>query len=56
MRAVAALLAVPELERNPVMTDFAAHIRSDADMASMFQSVQDAETGSFAPTDSMDMN
>uniref|UniRef100_A0A1A8RPX6 Cullin-associated and neddylation-dissociated 2 (Putative) n=2 Tax=Nothobranchius TaxID=28779 RepID=A0A1A8RPX6_9TELE len=40
MRAVAALLAVPEVERSPSMADFANQIRSNADMASIYQSVQ----------------
>uniref|UniRef100_A0A8P4GPP0 TOG domain-containing protein n=1 Tax=Dicentrarchus labrax TaxID=13489 RepID=A0A8P4GPP0_DICLA len=35
MRAVAALLAVPEVERSPSMADFANQIRTNADMANM---------------------
>ncbi|TNN25830.1 Cullin-associated NEDD8-dissociated protein 2 [Liparis tanakae] len=43
MRAVAALLAVPEVARSPNMADFADQIRSNADMASVLQSVQGGE-------------
>ncbi|XP_040015031.1 cullin-associated NEDD8-dissociated protein 2 [Xiphias gladius] len=56
MRAVAALLAVPEAERSPGMADFANQIRTNADMASIYQSVQGGEGGSLGPTESMDMS
>ncbi|XP_040890883.1 cullin-associated NEDD8-dissociated protein 2 [Toxotes jaculatrix] len=56
MRAVAALLAVPEVERSPSMADFANQIRTNADMASIYQSVQGGEGGSLGPTESMDMS
>ncbi|KAM4587734.1 cullin-associated NEDD8-dissociated protein 2 [Odontesthes bonariensis] len=56
MRAVAALLAVPEVERSPSMADFANQIRSNADMASIYQSIQGGEGGSVGPTESMDMS
>uniref|UniRef100_UPI0037E85094 cullin-associated NEDD8-dissociated protein 2 n=1 Tax=Semicossyphus pulcher TaxID=241346 RepID=UPI0037E85094 len=56
MRAVAALLAVPEVERSPSMADFANQIRTNADMASIYQSVQGGEGGGLAPTESMDMS
>uniref|UniRef100_A0A3B4AR27 TATA-binding protein interacting (TIP20) domain-containing protein n=1 Tax=Periophthalmus magnuspinnatus TaxID=409849 RepID=A0A3B4AR27_9GOBI len=48
MRAVAALLAVPEVERSPSMAEFANLIHTNADMASIYQSVQggDAPGGS----------
>ncbi|XP_053172678.1 cullin-associated NEDD8-dissociated protein 2 isoform X2 [Scomber japonicus] len=55
MRAVAALLAVPEVERSPSMADFANQIRTNADMASIFQSVQGGE-GGLGPAESMDMS
>ncbi|KAF6717417.1 Cullin-associated NEDD8-dissociated protein 1 [Oryzias melastigma] len=54
MRAVAALLAVPEVERSPSMADFAEQIRSNADMASMYQSVQGGDRGGAA--ESMDLS
>lgn len=53
MRAVAALLAVPEVERSPSMVDFANQIRTNADMASIYQSVQGGD-GSLGPAESMD--
>ncbi|XP_037535620.1 cullin-associated NEDD8-dissociated protein 2 [Nematolebias whitei] len=56
MRAVAALLAVPEVERSPSMAEFANQIRSNADMASIFQSVQGGDGGGLGPTESMDMS
>ncbi|XP_044205521.1 cullin-associated NEDD8-dissociated protein 2 [Thunnus albacares] len=56
MRAVAALLAVPEVERSPSMADFANQIRTNADMASIFQSVQGGEGGGLGPAESMDMS
>ncbi|KAK1900906.1 Cullin-associated NEDD8-dissociated protein 1 [Dissostichus eleginoides] len=55
MRAVAALLAVPEVERSPSMADFANQIRTNADMASIYQSVQGGEGGGIGPAESMDM-
>ncbi|XP_047440069.1 cullin-associated NEDD8-dissociated protein 2 [Mugil cephalus] len=56
MRAVAALLAVPEVERSPSMADFANQIRSNADMASIYQSVQGGDGGGVGPMESMDMS
>ncbi|KAM7401565.1 hypothetical protein PAMP_016872 [Pampus punctatissimus] len=56
MRAVAALLAVPEVERSPSMADFANQIRTNADMASIYQSVQGGDGGCFGPAESMDMS
>ncbi|KAI4800216.1 hypothetical protein KUCAC02_013397 [Chaenocephalus aceratus] len=56
MRAVAALLAVPEVERSPSMADFANQIRTNADMASIYQSVQGGEGGGIGPAESMDMS
>nr|XP_046241014.1 cullin-associated NEDD8-dissociated protein 2 isoform X2 [Scatophagus argus] len=56
MRAVAALLAVPEVERSPSMADFANQIRTNADMASIYQSVQGGEGGHPGAMESMDMS
>ncbi|XP_061583018.1 cullin-associated NEDD8-dissociated protein 2 [Cololabis saira] len=56
MRAVAALLAIPEVERSPSMADFANQIRSNADMASIYQSVQGGEGGGVGSTESMDFS
>lgn len=56
MRAVAALLAVPEVERSPSMADFANQIRTNADMASIYQSVQGGEGAGLGPAEGMDMS
>uniref|UniRef100_A0A671U9Q8 TATA-binding protein interacting (TIP20) domain-containing protein n=2 Tax=Sparus aurata TaxID=8175 RepID=A0A671U9Q8_SPAAU len=56
MRAVAALLAVPEVERSPSMADFANQIRTNADMASIYQSIQGVEGEGLGPAESMDMS
>lgn len=40
MRAVAALLSISEVEKSPAMADFANQIRSNAEMATIFESVQ----------------
>ncbi|KAF1392150.1 hypothetical protein PFLUV_G00049580 [Perca fluviatilis] len=56
MRAVAALLAVPEVERSPSMADFANQIRTNADMASIYQSVQGGEGGGLGSAESMDIS
>ncbi|XP_068578375.1 cullin-associated NEDD8-dissociated protein 2 [Cebidichthys violaceus] len=56
MRAVAALLAVPEVERSPSMADFANQIRTNADMASIYQSVQGGEGGAPGPAEGMDIS
>ncbi|XP_029288646.1 cullin-associated NEDD8-dissociated protein 1-like, partial [Cottoperca gobio] len=56
MRAVAALLAVPEVERSPSMADFANQIRTNADMASIYQSVQGGDGGGLGPAEGMDMS
>ncbi|KAK7137279.1 hypothetical protein R3I93_017381 [Phoxinus phoxinus] len=52
MRAVAALLSISEVEKSPAMADFANQIRSNAEMATIFESLQgDPLTG---PVESMD--
>lgn len=56
MRAVAALLAVPEVERSPSMAEFANQIRSSTDMTSIYQSVQGGEGGGVGATESMDLS
>ncbi|KAM9443780.1 cullin-associated NEDD8-dissociated protein 2 [Clarias gariepinus] len=40
MRAVAALLSIRDVEKSPAMADFATQIRTNAEMASIFESVQ----------------
>lgn len=40
MRAVAALLSISEVEKSPAMADFANQIRSNTEMATIFESLQ----------------
>uniref|UniRef100_A0A8C1YQI7 TATA-binding protein interacting (TIP20) domain-containing protein n=1 Tax=Cyprinus carpio TaxID=7962 RepID=A0A8C1YQI7_CYPCA len=40
MRAVAALLSISEVEKSPAMADFANQIRSNTEMATIFDSLQ----------------
>ncbi|KAJ7999313.1 hypothetical protein DPEC_G00193090 [Dallia pectoralis] len=40
MRAVAALLSISEVEKNPAMADFTNQIRTNAEIASVFESIQ----------------
>ncbi|XP_034021823.1 cullin-associated NEDD8-dissociated protein 2 [Thalassophryne amazonica] len=54
MRAIAALLAIPEAQRSPSMADFVNQIRINADMASIYQSVQGGEGGALASVEGMD--
>ncbi|KAM6980352.1 cullin-associated NEDD8-dissociated protein 2 [Aplochiton taeniatus] len=52
MRAVAALLAISEVEKSPAMADFANQIRTNAEMASIYDSVQ-GDSG-LGPGENMD--
>uniref|UniRef100_A0A3Q3XQ67 TATA-binding protein interacting (TIP20) domain-containing protein n=1 Tax=Mola mola TaxID=94237 RepID=A0A3Q3XQ67_MOLML len=54
MRAVAALLALPDAQKSPSMADFAGQIRANAEMASIFQSVQGGDGGGLALEGSAD--
>lgn len=40
MRAVAVLLSIKDVEKSPAMADFVTQIRSNAEMATIFESVQ----------------
>ncbi|XP_056615048.1 cullin-associated NEDD8-dissociated protein 2 [Triplophysa dalaica] len=52
MRAVAALLSISEVEKSPVMADFANQIRSNTEMATIFESLQgDPLTGAVESMD-----
>nr|XP_055072782.1 cullin-associated NEDD8-dissociated protein 2 [Misgurnus anguillicaudatus] len=52
MRAVAALLSISEVEKSPAMADFANQIRSNAEMATIFESLQgDPLTGAVESMD-----
>ncbi|NXE20441.1 CAND1 protein, partial [Ardeotis kori] len=55
MRAVAALLTIPEVEKSPVMAEFSSQIRSNPEMASLFESIQ-KDSASLPPSESMDMS
>ncbi|NXK49874.1 CAND1 protein, partial [Chauna torquata] len=55
MRAVAALLTIPEVEKSPVMAEFSSQIRSNPEMASLFESIQ-KDSASLPTKESMDMS
>ncbi|NXX95071.1 CAND1 protein, partial [Centropus bengalensis] len=55
MRAVAALLTIPEVEKSPAMTEFSSQIRSNPEMASLFESIQ-KDSASLPTSESMDMS
>ncbi|XP_077972104.1 cullin-associated NEDD8-dissociated protein 1-like [Styela clava] len=44
LRAVHALLNIPEADKSPVMSEFLAQVRSSAELSSMFESVQKDST------------
>ncbi|NXL85292.1 CAND1 protein, partial [Alectura lathami] len=55
MRAVAALLTIPEVEKSPAMAEFSSQIRSNPEMASLFESIQ-KDAASLPAAESMDMS
>uniref|UniRef100_A0A8V5HEU4 Uncharacterized protein n=1 Tax=Melopsittacus undulatus TaxID=13146 RepID=A0A8V5HEU4_MELUD len=55
MRAVAALLTIPEVEKSPVMAEFSSQIRASPEMASLFESIQ-KDSASLPTSESMDMS
>ncbi|XP_054136757.1 cullin-associated NEDD8-dissociated protein 1-like isoform X1 [Melozone crissalis] len=55
MRAVAALLTIPEVEKSPAMAEFSSQIRSSPEMASLFESIQ-KDSASLPTSESMDMS
>ncbi|NWX41658.1 CAND1 protein, partial [Steatornis caripensis] len=55
MRAIAALLTIPEVEKSPVMAEFSSQIRSNPEMASLFESIQ-KDSASLPTSESMDMS
>ncbi|XP_019360212.1 PREDICTED: cullin-associated NEDD8-dissociated protein 1-like isoform X1 [Gavialis gangeticus] len=55
MRAVAALLTIPEVEKSPVMAEFSSQIRANPEMASLFESIQ-KDSASLSTTESMEMS
>uniref|UniRef100_A0A8D2DID2 Cullin associated and neddylation dissociated 2 (putative) n=1 Tax=Sciurus vulgaris TaxID=55149 RepID=A0A8D2DID2_SCIVU len=54
MRAVAALLAIPEVGKSPIMADFSAQIRTNPELTTLFESIQDS--ASAPSTDSMELS
>lgn len=52
MRAVAALLSIRDIEKSTAMADFASQIRSNAEMSSIFESIQ--KDDSTSGTETMD--
>ncbi|NXE73037.1 CAND1 protein, partial [Cochlearius cochlearius] len=55
MRAVAALLTIPEVEKSPAMAEFSSQIRANPEMASLFESIQ-KDSASLPTSESMDMS
>lgn len=55
MRAVAALLTIPEVEKSPVMAEFSSQIRASPEMASLFESIQ-KDSASLPPAEAMDLS
>ncbi|EHH51126.1 hypothetical protein EGM_10456 [Macaca fascicularis] len=55
MRAVAALLTIPEVGKSPIMADFSSQIRSNPELAALFESIQKDST-SAPSTDSMELS
>jgi len=52
LRAVSALLQIPDADTNPILSEFISQIRSNADTNAMFESVQ--RDPSATTLDSMD--
>ncbi|XP_045846766.1 cullin-associated NEDD8-dissociated protein 2 [Meles meles] len=55
MRAVAALLTIPEVGKSPIMADFSSQIRSNPELATLFESIQ-KDSASAPNTDSMELS
>ncbi|XP_061474477.1 cullin-associated NEDD8-dissociated protein 1-like isoform X1 [Rhineura floridana] len=55
MRAVAALLTIPDVDKSPVMAEFSSQIRANPEMSSLFESIQKDST-SLATTELMDLS
>ncbi|XP_004368405.1 cullin-associated NEDD8-dissociated protein 2 isoform X3 [Trichechus manatus latirostris] len=55
MRAVAALLTIPEVGKSPIMADFSSQIRSNPELAALFESIQKDST-SPPSTESMELS
>ncbi|GAB1291179.1 Cullin-associated NEDD8-dissociated protein 2 [Apodemus speciosus] len=55
MRAVAALLTIPEVRKSPSVADFSAQIRSNPELTTLFESIQ-KDTASGSSMDSMELS
>uniref|UniRef100_A0A8D0BD79 Cullin associated and neddylation dissociated 2 (putative) n=1 Tax=Salvator merianae TaxID=96440 RepID=A0A8D0BD79_SALMN len=55
MRAVAALLTIPDIDKSPVMAEFSSQIRANPEMSSLFESIQKDST-SLSTTELMDLS
>ncbi|NXG71728.1 CAND1 protein, partial [Baryphthengus martii] len=55
MRAMAALLTIPEAEKSPAVAEFSAQIRANPEMASLFESIQ-KDSATLPSSESMDMS
>nr|XP_040147369.1 cullin-associated NEDD8-dissociated protein 2 [Ictidomys tridecemlineatus] len=55
MRAVAALLTIPEAGKSPSMADFSAQIRTNPELTILFESIQ-KDSASAPSTDSMELS
>ncbi|XP_077930999.1 cullin-associated NEDD8-dissociated protein 2 [Halichoerus grypus] len=55
MRAVAALLTIPEVGKSPIMADFSSQIRTNPELAALFESIQ-KDSASAPSTDSMELS
>nr|CAG4637585.1 EOG090X00HY [Chydorus sphaericus] len=56
MRAVAALLVIPDSEKNPQLNEFVLHIRSSPDLQNLFDSIQKDGSGHHVQGGSGDSN
>lgn len=55
MRAVAALLTIPEAGRSPIMADFAAQICSNPELSALYESIQ-KDPASAPSTEAMELS
>ncbi|XP_034962447.2 cullin-associated NEDD8-dissociated protein 1 isoform X1 [Zootoca vivipara] len=55
MRAVAALLTIPDVDKSPVMAEFYSQIRANPEMSSLFESIQKDST-SLSAAELMDLS
>ncbi|KAK2169251.1 hypothetical protein NP493_1199g02046 [Ridgeia piscesae] len=56
MRAVAALLHIPDADKSPLMNEFLSQIKSNPELAAMFESIQKDATTTASETSLMDIS